>query len=58
MDGEIHSSYATGNVSSYFSAAGGLVGINSNNGEIHSSYATGNVSSTADLARAGGLVGD
>ena len=53
MDGEIISSYATGNVSSTL-YAGGLVGNNDPGGEIHSSYATGNVSS---VFYAGGLVG-
>ena len=51
--GTITSSYATGSVTNFRNAAGGLVGYNT--GTITSSYATGAVVGEGD---AGGLVGD
>jgi len=50
--GTISNSYATGNVASWNSSVGGLVG--GNGGTVTNSYATGSVSGAANL---GGLIG-
>jgi len=52
--GEIHNSYATGDVESEKGVAGGLIGL-LHGGRIHDSYATGDVEAEEDAA--GGLVG-